>query len=75
MYVICIKTGRHYCINGDRWRRAMNASMRQFAHGLLFFVGLMLVFGGILKGFYGASIVGLIVAAVNLGHWRNMNRQ
>jgi hypothetical protein len=51
----------------------MNASSLKFIHGLLFSVGLVLMVGGIVTGFHGASIIGLIVAAVNLRQWLNMN--
>jgi hypothetical protein len=47
----------------------MDTSTRQLLHGLLFVIGLVLIAGGIAAGKPGASIVGLIVAAVNIQQW------
>jgi hypothetical protein len=47
----------------------MDISTRQSLHILLFVIGLVLIVGGIATGKPGASIVGLIVAAVNIRQW------
>ena len=42
---------------------------RSYAHIILFIVGIVLMVGGIVTRKYGASVVGLIVAAVNYWQW------
>jgi len=39
---------------------------RQLIHGLILVVGLVLMIGGIKTGKHGATVVGLLVAAVNV---------
>jgi hypothetical protein len=47
----------------------MNPKTRQILHLLLLFIGLVLMVGGIAVEKPGASIIGLIVAAVNIQQW------
>jgi hypothetical protein len=47
----------------------MDTPTRQLLHIVLFLIGLVLMVGGIAVGKPGASIVGLIVAAVNIQQW------
>ena len=47
----------------------------QYTHGIVFVFGLVLIVGGIATRTYGAWIIGLIVAAVNLGHWQRLRKQ
>lgn len=42
---------------------------RHFIHGLILACGLILMIGGIITGKHGATVVGLIVAAVNVQQW------
>jgi hypothetical protein len=53
----------------------MNHSTKQSIHVLLFIVGVILMIGGIMKSMCGASVVGLIVAAVNLQQWERSRKQ
>jgi hypothetical protein len=47
----------------------MNPKRRQILHLLLLFISLVLMVGGIVVEKPGASIIGLIVAAVNIQQW------
>ncbi|MCU0485955.1 MAG: hypothetical protein MUC85_07555 [Anaerolineales bacterium] len=47
----------------------MDTPTRQLLHIVLFLIGLVLMVGGIAVGKPGASIIGLIVAAVNIQQW------
>jgi hypothetical protein len=53
----------------DARRSSMDVRTRQYIHGLVFVLGLVLIVAGIATRLYGAWIVGLIVAAVNLRQW------
>lgn len=44
----------------------MNVQSGLFLRGVLFTLGLLLLVGGIIAAKYGAAIIGLIVAAVNV---------
>jgi len=44
----------------------MKNTTRNILHLIIFIIGLVLMIGGIITGKHGASIVGLIVAAVNV---------
>jgi hypothetical protein len=48
---------------------------RKYVYPLLFFIGLTLIVGGIVTGKHGASVVGLIVAAVIVQQWMKWNRK
>ena len=48
----------------------MNLPSQQSLHILLFVMGLVLIVGGVAAGKPGASIGGLIVAAVNFQLWQ-----
>ena len=48
---------------------------RQLIHGLILVVGLVLMIGGIITGKHGATVVGLIVAAVNVQQWIHWNKK
>ena len=47
----------------------MDTPTRRLLHIVLFLIGLVLMVGGVAAGKPGASIVGLIVAAVNIQPW------
>jgi len=49
----------------------MNVQSRQLFYVVVFAMGLVLIVGGIAAGKNGASIVGLIAAAVSYQHWRS----
>ena len=49
----------------------MNIQSRQLVYVVVFAMGLVLMVGGIAAEKSGASIVGLIVAAVSYQHWRS----
>ena len=53
----------------------MNPQTRRYLHIVLFVVGLVLMVGGMAARKHGASVVGLIVAAVSLYQWWKMNRR
>ena len=44
----------------------MNLNVRLIAHALLLVLGLTLLVGGIVAGKPGATLIGLLVAAVNI---------
>ena len=48
---------------------------RQLIHGLISVVGLVLMIGGILTGKHGATVGGLIVAAVNVQQWIHWDKK
>ena len=52
----------------------MNNSTRQLCHVLIFFLGLMLIFGGIATSTEGACVGGLIITAVNFQQWQKGNQ-
>ena len=47
----------------------MTTTTRRYLHLVTFLIGLLLMVGGIAAEMPGASIVGLIVAAVNIQQW------
>ena len=51
-----------------------NIKTRQLIHGLILVGGLVLIIGGIITGKHGATVVGLIVAAVNVQQWIQWNK-
>lgn len=51
-----------------------NIKSRQLIHGLILVVGLVLMIGGIITGKHGATVGGLIVAAVNVQQWIQWNK-
>lgn len=53
----------------------MDRQTRLYAHVILFVVGIALMIGGVVTRKHGASIVGLIVAAVNYWQWSARRRQ
>jgi len=53
----------------------VNKRAWQYIHGIVFVIGLVLIVGGVATRTYGAWIIGLIVAAVNLGHWQRLRKQ
>lgn len=53
----------------------MNKRALPYIHGILFVIGLVLIVVAIATRTYGAWIIGLIVAAVNFGHWQRSRRQ
>jgi hypothetical protein len=48
----------------------VNFQTRQWLHGLVFALGVMLIVFGIVTRTPGAGIVGLIIAAVNFQQWK-----
>ena len=52
-----------------------NIKTRQFIHGLILVCGLILMIGGIITGKHGATVGGLIVAAVNVQQWIQWNKK
>ena len=52
-----------------------NIKTRQFIHGLILVCGLILMIGGIITGKHGATVGGLIVAAVNVRQWIHWNKK
>lgn len=52
-----------------------NIKTRQLIHGLILVVGLVLMIGGIITGKHGSTVVGLIVAAVNVQQWIRWNKK
>ena len=53
----------------------MNGNVRRIAHGVLLVVGIVLMVGGIATGTHGASIIGRLVAAVNVQQYLSMKRR
>ena len=53
----------------------MDVRTRRLAHVVLFVVGLVLIVGGIATRKYGAAIIGLVVAAVNVQQWQQWNKR
>lgn len=45
----------------------MKIKTKNLVHYLIFTFGLVLIVGGIVSGKHGATIIGLIVAAINIG--------
>ncbi len=43
-----------------------NRLTRQIVHSIILVIGLVLLIGGIITGKHGATVVGLIVAAINV---------
>ena len=52
-----------------------NSKTRQFIHGLILACGLVLMIGGIITGKHGATVGGLIVAAVNVQQWIHWDKK
>ncbi len=44
-------------------------------HILILAVGLLLMVGGIITGKHGATVVGMIIAAVNVYQWMMVKKQ
>jgi hypothetical protein len=52
-----------------------NIKTRHFIHGLILVCGLVLMIGGIITGKHGATVVGIIVAGVNVQQWMQWNKK
>ena len=52
-----------------------NKLTRQIVHILLVVIGLGLMIGGIMTGKHGATVIGLIVAAVSVQQWMQWNKK
>jgi hypothetical protein len=52
-----------------------NKLTRQIVHIILLVGGIGLVIGGIMTGKHGATVIGLIVAAVNVQQWIQWNKK
>lgn len=48
---------------------------RQIVHILVLVIGLGLITGGIITGKHGATVIGLIVAAVSVQQWIQWNKK
>lgn len=48
---------------------------RKIVHIILLLIGLCLMLGGIMSGKHGATVIGLIVAAVNAQLWMQWNKK
>jgi hypothetical protein len=53
----------------------VNRQARSYVHVILFIIGIVLMVGGVATKKYGASIAGLIVAAVNYWQWDGWRKQ
>lgn len=53
----------------------MNISWRTLTHIFVAVVGIVLMVGGILTEKYGATVVGLVVAAVAIQQWLKRTKQ
>ena len=52
-----------------------NRLIRQIVHIILLVIGFILMIGGIMTGKLGASVIGLIVTAVNVQQWIQWNKK
>ena len=52
----------------------MNTRVRLFVHGLVLVLGLTLIVGGIITAKYGAVVIGIIVAGVNVQQFLKANK-
>ena len=48
---------------------------RQIIHAVILVIGLVLMIGGIVTGKHGATVVGIIISAVNVQQWIVLNKQ
>lgn len=46
-----------------------NNILRQVLHPVLLAIGIVLIIGGIITGKHGATVIGIIVAAINVQLW------
>lgn len=46
-----------------------NKLTKQIVHSAILLIGIALMVGGIITGKHGATVIGLIVAAVNVQQW------
>jgi len=53
---------------------SMNTRVRLFVHGLVLVLGLTLIVGGIVAAKYGAVVIGIIVAGVNVQQFLKANK-
>lgn len=52
-----------------------NKLTRQIIHALILLGGISLMIGGIVTGKHGATVVGIIVAGVDVTQWIHWNRK
>jgi len=52
-----------------------NKLTRQIIYFVLILLGLILMVGGIVTGKHGSTVIGLIVAAVNVEQWIVLNKK
>jgi hypothetical protein len=52
----------------------MNAEARHFIQGVIFALGLGIMVAGIIAETHGATVIGLIVAAVSFGSWQKWRK-
>jgi hypothetical protein len=52
-----------------------NKFIRQIVHIIVLVLGLGLMIGGIITGKHGATVIGLIIAAVSVQQWLQWNKK
>lgn len=52
-----------------------NKLTRQIIYFVLILLGLILMVGGIVAGKHGSTVIGLIVAAINVEQWIVLNKK
>ncbi len=50
-------------------------STRQIVHALILLAGFVLMIAGIITGKHGATVIGMIVATVNVQQWIQWNKK
>ena len=53
----------------------MNPSLRTLLHVVVLLMGIALMVGGIVTGKHGATVVGLICAAVSVQQWMKWSKE
>jgi len=48
--------------------------LRQIFHVIILVIGIVLMIGGIVTGKHGATVVGIIISAVNVQQWLPWNK-
>jgi hypothetical protein len=52
-----------------------NSLIRHLIHALILIIGLVLMIAGIITSKHGATVIGIIVAGVNVQQWLQWNRK
>jgi hypothetical protein len=53
----------------------MNPALRTFLHIVVLLIGIALMIGGIIAGEHGATVVGIIVAAISTQQWMKWSKE